>query len=192
VHGSGATLFLATVPLLPRKNVLEGKTSPMGSRWAIVKVHRCRHVLGAIPVNLWRCSAILSVAGIPHHHDLEEEVIRMLFITTRYRNRRGEKLLVMSLAVSADGCHYRLWVPQPFGTDRHSTATHMSLRQLACESLLFRVERDAESWGVRMLCEMPCGNSAFVSHKLDTTIRCLITASETWANAVRSRKKVAD
>ena len=147
---------------------------------------------GAIPVNILRCSAILSVAGIPHHHDSEEEVIRMLFITTRYRNRRGEKLLVMSLAVSADGCHYRLWVPQPFGTDRHSTATYMSLRQLACESLLFRVERDAESWGVRMLCEMPCGNSECVSHKLETTIRCLIAASETWANAVRSRKKVAD
>ncbi len=143
-------------------------------------------------MNLWRCSAILSVAGIPHHHDTQEEVIRMLFITTRYRNTRGEKLLVMSLAVSADGCHYRLWIPQPFGADRHSTATHMSLRQLPGESLLFRVERDAESWGVRMLCEMPCGNSEFVSHNLETTIRCLIAASETWATAIRGHEKVAD
>lgn len=72
-----------------------------------------------MPTDLTTCSRLLSEAGIRHHVDPDQGVIRVVFVTRHYRNARGERVAVLTLDTPDDGrsCRVRLERAFPAGDD---------------------------------------------------------------------------
>ena len=50
-----------------------------------------------MPTSLSECAQALSAEGVRHHVDVEQQAIRVAFLTRHYRNLRGERLAIVRI-----------------------------------------------------------------------------------------------
>ena len=104
-------------------------------------------------MNLLQCSSLLAKEAVRHHVDLEQGAIRVVFITRRYVNARGEKLAVVSIEFPDEGCRCRVTLERAFSPGRSAAAACLTLCRLAAETPLVGVEYDAPARSLRIVAE---------------------------------------
>lgn len=142
--------------------------------------------------SLHQCAAMLARAGIRHHVDDEQAVIRLVFVTRQYRNLRGERLLIATLETPDDGRRCRVALRRAFAADGDVAATCLAMCRLAADTPLVAAEFDAECEDLRMVVETVVDESALGSANLLAMIDALVVAAECWATAIDDMRLPGD
>lgn len=137
-----------------------------------------------MPMNLLQCSALLATEAVRHHVDLEQGAIRVVFMTRRYVNARGEKLAVIRIELPDDGCRCRVMLEQAFSPGRSAAATCLKLCRLAAETPLVGVEYDAPARSLRIVAEGVIEDGELTRLQMLSMIDRVVEASETWQAAL--------
>jgi len=134
-----------------------------------------------MPISLSQCADFLACEGVRHHVDDEQDVIRIVFVTQRYRNLRGEKLLVMTLETPDDGQRCRVSVRRAFAAGEDVAATCLAMCRLAADTPLVSPEFDADFEDLRMIVEMVVEDGTLTSLQLLSMVDRLVEAAEVWS-----------
>ena len=131
------------------------------------------------------CAEILSKERVRHHVDVEEDVIRVVFVTRHYRNLRGEKLAIAQIAMPDDGRRCRVTLERAFPPGSDPAATCLALCRAAAATPLVGVEFDADCENVRMVVEAVIeADGGLTRLQLLSMVHRLIDAVEVWQVAV--------
>ncbi|NDC62963.1 MAG: hypothetical protein EBZ59_03030, partial [Planctomycetia bacterium] len=131
-----------------------------------------------MPTSIADCAECLSDEGIRHHVDAEQDTIRIVLVTRRYRNLRGERLLVMTLETPDDGRRCRLSVIRAFATGGDVPATCLALCRLAADTPLVSAEFDADFDDLRMVVETAVEDGELTRQQLVAMVDRLAEAAE--------------
>jgi len=142
-----------------------------------------------MPTSIAECAQLLAEQGLRHHVDLEEAVIRLVFVTRQYRNLRGEKLIVMSIEAHDDGHRVRVCIPRAFAVDADPAAVCLAACRLAADTPLVAVEFDADFSDLRLVVETPVEDGSLSQMQLVSMINRLVEAAEAWATTMASGRK---
>jgi len=134
--------------------------------------------------SLSRCAGYLASAGVRHHVDVEQNTIRLVFVTEHYRNLRGERLLIMNLETPDDGQRCRMSIQRAFPADRDVAATCLTMCRLAADTPLVAPEFDADFEDLRMVVETVVEDAEFTSSQLLAMVSRLTEAAEIWSIAI--------
>lgn len=134
--------------------------------------------------NLSQCAAILARERVRHHVDVEEDLIRLVFVTRHYHNLRGERLLIAILETPDDGRRCRLAVRRAFAVEGDVAATCLSMCRLAADTPLVSVEFDADCEDLRMVVETAVEDGDLTARQLLSMIDGLVEAAECWAQSI--------
>ena len=130
------------------------------------------------------CAEILSTEHVRHHFDIEQGVIRVVFVTRHYRNLRGEKLAIAQIAVPDDGRRCRVTLERAFAPGIDAASTCLALCRAAAATPLVGVEFDAECDNVRMVVEIAVEDAGLTRLQLLSMIDSVIGAAEIWQAVV--------
>ncbi|NBW86400.1 MAG: hypothetical protein EBR23_06125 [Planctomycetia bacterium] len=137
-----------------------------------------------MPISLATCAKYLSAESVRHHVDLQEGVIRVVFLTRSYTNPRGEKMAVLRLELPDGGYRCRVTVERAFSTGRSPAATCLTLCRLAAATPLVGVEYDAEAASLRIVAETVVEDGELTRLQLLSMIDRVVEAAEAWQAAV--------
>lgn len=130
------------------------------------------------------CGRLLAQQGVRHHVDAEQEVIRVVLVTQRYRNRRDEKLAVINLEAPDDGRRVRLCIRRAFETGADPATLCLAACRLAADTPLVSAEFDADFDDLRLVVEMAVEDGALGPLQLASMIDRLVDAAEVWSVAL--------
>lgn len=130
------------------------------------------------------CAEILSKERVRHHVDVDEDVIRVVFVTRHYRNLRGERLAIAQISMPDDGRRCRVTLERAFAPGSDAAATCLALCRAAAATPLVGVEFDAECDNVRMVVETVVEDAGLTRLQLLWMIDSIIDAAEIWQAAV--------
>jgi len=135
--------------------------------------------------SLASCAEILSRGRVRHHVDVDEDVIRVVFVTRHYRNLRGEKLAIAQIAMPDDGRRCRVTLERAFPPGSDPAATCLALCRAAAATPLVGVEFDSDFENVRMFVEAVIEADGVLTRlQLLSMLHGLIDAAEVWQVAV--------
>ena len=140
------------------------------------------------------CSQLLSQERVRHHVDLEQSLIRVVFVTRHYRNLRGERLVIAQIATPDDGRRCRITIERAFDPGPNAAATCLALCKAAADTPLVGVEFDAECENLRMVVETLVEDGGLTRRQLLSMVNSLVEAAESWqaaADAIDTRAPVA-
>lgn len=137
-----------------------------------------------MPINLSQCSQMLATDGVRHHVDAEQGVIRAVFVTRRYKNLRGEKLIVMTIEAPDDGHRCRVSIPRAFAVAGDMAATCRALCCLAADTPLVAAEYDADFEDLRMVVETVVEDGELTRLQLLSMVDRLVEAAEVWSATI--------
>jgi hypothetical protein len=135
-------------------------------------------------INLSQCAGFLSTAGIRHHVDADQGVLRLVFVTEHYRNLRGERLLIMTLETPDDGQRCRASIQRAFAAGGDVATSCLTLCRLAADTPLVAAEYDADFEDLRMVVETVVEDAEFTSAQLTAMVNRLVEAAEVWSIAI--------
>lgn len=146
-----------------------------------------------MPALLAVCGRLLTRAGIRHHLDADEGVIRLVFVTRAYRNPRGERFAIVTLTPSDDGNACHASIKRAFAAGADPAATCLTACRLARTAngieVTYDEAADAMSIGVSTVLE----GARPTPRQLMAMIDRLVTTAEEWhdtfANAFRRRTR---
>jgi hypothetical protein len=141
--------------------------------------------------SLSQCAVILARERIRHHVDVEEDAIRLVFVTRQYHNLRGERLLVATLETPDDGRRCRVAVRRAFSVAGDAAATCLAMCRLAADTPLVSVEFDADCEDLRMVVETVVEDGELTAGQLLSMIDGLIEAAECWASSIDGLRTAA-
>ena len=130
------------------------------------------------------CAEILSKQRVRYHVDVEQDVIRVVFVTRHYRNLRGEKLAIAQIALPDDGRRCRVTLERAFAAGSDAAATCLALCRAAAATPLVGVEFDAEWENVRMVIEAAVEDGRLTQLQLLSMVESLVEAAEVWQAVV--------
>ncbi len=130
------------------------------------------------------CAEILSKEHVRHHVDIEQGVIRVVFVTRHYRNLRGEKLAIAQITVPDDGRRCRVTLERAFAPGIDAASTCLALCRAAAATPLVGVEFDAECDNLRMVVETVVEDAGLTRLQLLSMIGSVIDAAEIWQAVV--------
>lgn len=133
-----------------------------------------------MPTSLSRCGHLLADAGIRHHVDDEQSVIRLAFVTRHYRNPRGERLAIVRVETPDEGRRCRVSIERAFAVAADADVLCGRLCRMAAATPLVGVEFDAEQADLRMVAEAPVEDADLSPLQLLAMVDRLIEAAETW------------
>lgn len=131
--------------------------------------------------SLAECARLLAQQGVRHHVDAEQAVIRVVFVTQRYRNRRDEKLAVISLETPDDGRRVRLCLARAFEPGGDPATLCLAACRLAADTPLVSAEFDADFDDLRLVVETAVEDGAIMPVQLTSMIDRLLDAAEVWS-----------
>ncbi len=137
-----------------------------------------------MPTSIAECARLLSQQGLRHHVDAEEAVIRLVFVTQRYRNRRDEKLAVLSLETPDEGRRVRLCLARAFEPGDDPAALCLRACCLAADTPLVSVEFDADFDDLRLVVEAAVEDGALAPLQVLAMIDRLVEAAEAWSSVL--------
>lgn len=144
-------------------------------------------------------AAALGAAGVRHHVDAGEDMIRLVFVTQRYRNPRGERLAIVQVSLAEGGVRCRAAIERAFVPAGDAAATCLVLCRVAAEHPIVSVHADAGSGDLALVAEMPVEDGAVTTEQLLALVDAVVAAAEAGQAAVeawharlrRTRKGVA-
>ena len=134
--------------------------------------------------SLARCAEFLSADGVRHHVDVAEAAIRIVFVTQRYLNPRGEKLALVRLETPDDGHRCRVSIERAFPVGSNPAATCLELCRLAAATPLVAVEYDDDFENLRMVVETVIEDGEMTRLQLLSMVDRLVEAAEWWHGAI--------
>ena len=129
------------------------------------------------------CAEILSKERVRHHVDVEQNVIRMVFVTRHYRNLRGEKLVIAQISAPDDGRRCRVTIERAFAAGADAAATCLALCRAASDTPLVGVEFDAECENLRLVAETVVEDGVLTRRQLLSMVDSVVEAAEVWQAA---------
>ena len=142
-------------------------------------------------VTLRRCAEHLAAAGVRHHLDAEEQVIRIVRVTREYRSLRDERLAILQIAAPDDGRRCRVTIERAFAVGQDAGRTCLDLCQAAAATPVAGVEFDAEFDNLRLVAEAVVEDGDLTRRQLVSMIDALVEAAEIWHAACRPRISAA-
>ncbi|MEI6240014.1 MAG: hypothetical protein WCR51_06470 [Planctomycetia bacterium] len=141
-----------------------------------------------MPTSIADCAHLLAEQGLRHHVDLDDAVIRLVFVTRQYRNLRGEKLVVMSIEAPDDGRRVRASIARAFAVGTDPAAVCLAGCRLAADTPLVAVEFDSDFDDLRLVVETAVEDGALSQMQLVSMIDRLVEAAEAWAPSMAARE----
>ena len=130
--------------------------------------------------SLRTCAKFLAREGVRHHVDEDEATIRVVLVSRRYRNLRGERLLIVRIETPDDGYRCRISIPRAFAVGPDPAATVARLCGLAAETPCVGVEYAAPTADIRLVAEMPIEDGRLTRLQLLTLVDRVVAAAEAW------------
>jgi hypothetical protein len=130
--------------------------------------------------SLRTCAKFLAREGVRHHVDEDDAAIRVVLVTRRYRNLRGERLLIVRIETPDDSHRCRVSIPRAFAVGPDPAATVARLCSLAAETPFVGVEYHAASEDIRLVAEMPVEDGRLTRLQLLTLVDRVGEAAEAW------------
>jgi hypothetical protein len=141
--------------------------------------------------NLECCAELLSKERVRHHVDVEQAVIRAVFVTRHYKNLRGEKLAIAQITTPDDGRRCRVTLERAFAVGPDAAATCLALCRAAADTPLVGVEFDADCENLRMVIETAVEDGRLTRLQLLAMVDALVEAAEIWQSAVGGHRRAA-
>lgn len=143
-----------------------------------------------MPWTMNDCAKAVAETGLRYHHDQAEEVIRLVFVTSRYLNLRGEHLAVVNLSLPAGGERLRASIERAIAVGPDPAAACLDACRFAASMPLVGVEYDEDFDNLRLVVESPLADSRLTPPQLRSMIDRLVDAAEIW-QAVHERQHAA-
>lgn len=131
-----------------------------------------------------QCAAFLSGDGVRHHVDECERVIRLAFVTQRYRNLRGEKLALVRIETPDDGHRCRVSIERAFTPGPDAALTCLDLCRLAADTPLVSIEYAEDFENLRMTVETVVEDGELTRLQLLSMVDRIVEAAECWQTAL--------
>lgn len=131
-------------------------------------------------ISLEQCVEILGQEGIRHHVDPAENALRIVFLTHRYQNLRGEKLAIVRLETPDDGTRCRVSIERAFACDGDAATVCQKACSLAAVTPLVNAEFDADFENLRLVVETVVEDGTMTPLQLMSMVDRLVEAAETW------------
>lgn len=144
-----------------------------------------------MPWTLKDCAETLGRTDLRYHFDEAEQVIRLVFVTSRYRNCRGEHLAVVSVAMPEAEQRLRVSIERVSDIGDGPAATCLAACQFAAAMPLVGVEYDAEFENLRLVSEAVIADGSLTPLQLRTLLDRMVDGVEIW-QAVRDRSQGAE
>lgn len=141
-----------------------------------------------MPLTLKDCAEALQQACLRHHVDAEEQVIRLVLVTKRYRNRRGEHLAIATISIQDGGHRLRLSLERAFEAGSDPAGACLLACCCAAATPLVAVEYDADFDNLRLVIESVVGEQGADSATLASLVEKLVAAAEVWQVAFEARR----
>lgn len=141
-----------------------------------------------MPWTMKDCAAAVAETGLRFHHDEAEQVIRLVFVTSCYRNRRGEHLAVVTLALPDAGQRLRLSIERAIDPGGDPAAVCLAACRFAAAVPLVGVEYDADFDNLRLVVEATVDRATINQEQLRIMIDRLVDAAELWQAGWGSRQ----
>ena len=133
-----------------------------------------------MPTSVSQCAEMLSAEGVRHHVDVEQDAIRVVFVTRAYRNLRGERLAIVRVDTPDDGCRGRVVIERAFSRGDDPAATCLRYARLAAETPLIGFEYRAENEDLRLVAEVPVEDGTLTPLQLLSLVDRIVEAAELW------------
>lgn len=133
-----------------------------------------------MPTSLSECAQALVAEGVRHHVDVEEQAIRVVFLTSHYRNLRGERLAIVRIEAPDEGHRCRVSLERAFAPGDDPNVTCARYCRLAAAMPLVGVEFDVDRGNVRLVTEMPVEDGSLTRLQLLTMVDRIVEAAEAW------------
>jgi hypothetical protein len=134
-----------------------------------------------MPWTLEDCAAALGQTDLRFHYDEAEQAIRLVFVTSRYRNRRGEHLAMVTVTTPADGQRLRFSIERAIEVGDDPAAACLAACQFAAAMPLVGVEYDADFDNLRLVVETVIEDDLPTPFQLCTIVNRLVDAAEIWS-----------
>jgi hypothetical protein len=123
-------------------------------------------------------------ARVRHHVDVEQGVIRVLWITRDYLSLRQENLAILQITAPDDGQRCRVTLERAFAVGRDPAATCLELCRAAADTPGVGIEFDAGVDNLRMVVEAAVEDGELTQRQLAVMIGSLAEAAERWSGMV--------
>lgn len=140
-------------------------------------------------VTIDELATLCGVAGLRHHLDAEEGVVRVVLVTKCYVNPRAERLAIMRIEAAEAGTRCRVALERAFALERRAAATCLALCRATSDVPLVRLEHDEASRSLRLVAEMPIEDGQVTPRQLCALIDGVVAAAEAGQQALATRKR---
>jgi len=144
-----------------------------------------------MPISLADLSGLLSKAGLRHHVDAEEGVIRVVLVTCRYQNPRGEHLAIVTVRLADEGGSCRAAVERAFPVAADAAAACLAACGVTATIPLVAVEHDCLTGCLHLVAEMPVEDGEITPAQIGTLVDRLIEGAEAIHVAVVEPQRAA-
>lgn len=133
-----------------------------------------------MPTSLSQCAQALADERVRHHVDVEEQVIRVAFVTRHYRNLRGERLAIVRIETPDEGHRCRVSIERAFDVGGDPDGACGRFCRMAADTPLVGVEFDSHREDLRIVVEMPVEDGTLSRLQLLSMVDRLVEAAEAW------------
>lgn len=133
---------------------------------------------------------LLVRSGIRHHVDRDEGVIRIVFLTRCYRNLRGERLAIVTLAATADGRACHASIERAFAVGDDPAATCLTACRLARQTPEVAVVVDHDATSISIGVSTIVEGSRLTAPQLLAMIDTLVMTAEDWHGRIHSAEAI--
>ena len=135
-------------------------------------------------MSLRQCAELLVAARVRHHVDVEQGVIRVLWITRDYLSLRQENLAILQITAPDEGRRCRVTIERAFAVGPDPAATCLALCRAAADTPGVGAEFDAGFDNVRMVVEAVVEDGELTQQQLASMVGSLAEAAERWVGLV--------
>lgn len=129
-------------------------------------------------VTLAELAGLCRGGGLRHHLDAEEGVIRVVFVTSDYRNAREERLAIMRIELLEHGTRCRVSLERAFATGRDVAASCLAICEATSDVPFVRLEHDATSRSLRLVAELAVEDAKLTTRQLFALVDSVVDAAE--------------
>lgn len=140
-----------------------------------------------MPVTIETLSHQLSAGGVRHHVDVEEQAIRVVFVTRRYVSPRSEKLAIIRVTAAAGGTLCRVVLERAFTRGPHVADTCLAVCEALAGVPLVRMEHDAEGDAFRLVADLPAADGDPTPGQLFAILDAVVEGAEACQAAIATR-----
>lgn len=144
-----------------------------------------------MPATIDMLSQLLSSAGLRHHVDAEDGMIRVVFVTRHYLSARSERLAILRVEVADGGCLCRVVLERAFATGSDHAGTCLTVCEALGDVPLVRAEPDPQGRSLRLVAELAVEDATPTPRQLFALLDAVVEGAEAGQAAVKSRGRDA-